>query len=532
MRWTLPILLFFLSGCVGMSLSYDQILTRPERTSGKETSTLEDVNSFLAALAKDGAPITLGTLGTSAGGLEIPLCVVADPPCANGTEARASGRVVVYLQGNIHGGEVEGKEASLMLLRELLSGLHPTWLEHLVIVCAPVYNADGNEAFGDGMRNRGHQDGPAIVGQRTNGNRLDLNREGIKAQSPEFQAVLAKIWKHWDPHAILDLHTTNGTRHGYALTYSPPLCPDTDAAILAYSRDELLPAVRTTLSKIDIELDGCHVPGIPTFDYGGARRGENGYSWSTFSPLPRYMTNYAGIRNRIGILSEATSFLPFNTRIEATRAFVTAILDRLAKDHQQITAICLEADSRAASRNPIDSEFTLGVKYDPLSRGSEEITLEDLPEDTRAVPHKAPVAIRREMAQIFDRFVASETRSLPMGWRIPAEEVALIELLDKHGINFSRVERKGFARGSHFVIEEKSIADRRYQGHRMVTLRGKWAHTLVPLLPGDVVVAAAQALGTLAFQIIEPDYPDSATTWGIISPGEKRSPVMRLDQLP
>jgi len=532
MRSIFLLLLISLPGCAAMMVHYDQVLTRPERSSGQETSTLADVNSFLAALAKNGAPITLGTLGTSAGGLEIPLCVVANPACADGAEARASGRVVVYLQGNIHGGEVEGKEAAQMLLREAVSGLHPSWLEHLVIVCVPVYNVDGNEAFGEGLRNRGHQDGPAIVGQRTNADRLDLNREGIKAESPEFQAVLEQIWKRWDPHAMLDLHTTNGTRHGYALTYSPPLGPDTDTGILTYSRDELLPAVRATLAKVKVQLDGCHLPGIATFDYGGARRGDEGYSWSTFSPLPRYMTNYAGMRNRIGILSEATSFLPFNTRIEATRGFVSAILDKLAADHVRVSEMCQIADSLASSRATGAAGFLLGIKFDPLARGNEEVHLEDLPEGTRGVPHKAPVAIKSVSAEVFDRFVASETRPLPLGWRIPAAEVSLIALIEKHGIEFSRVERKGFGRGFLFIIEERTVAERPFQGHHLVTVDGKWTPTLVPLLPGDVVVAAGQPLGTLAFQILEPDFPDSPTTWGFVDAGEKKSPVMRLDQLP
>ena len=165
--------------------------TRAERTENQETSTLADVEDFIAQLIARGAPIRRETLGISAENREIPLVICADPMVASGAEARATGRLVIYLQANIHGGEIEGKEVVQMLLRELAAGVHPQWLTRCVFVCTPIYNTDGNEAWGPGLENRAHQNGPPIVGRRPNGQGLDLNRDCRKASSPEMRAAEA-----------------------------------------------------------------------------------------------------------------------------------------------------------------------------------------------------------------------------------------------------------------------------------------------------------------------------------------------------
>src|SRR5690606_21313702 len=131
----------------------------------------------------------------------------------------------VYIQANIHAGEVEGKEALLQVLRELTVGDLRPLLDSVIVLAVPIYNADGNEAFGPATRNRPGQNGPDVVGLRPNGQGIDLNRDYIKQDVPETRAPLAFITA-WDPDAWMDLHTTNGSYHGYALTWSPGLNPN------------------------------------------------------------------------------------------------------------------------------------------------------------------------------------------------------------------------------------------------------------------------------------------------------------------
>ncbi|HXG70987.1 MAG TPA: M14 family zinc carboxypeptidase, partial [Gemmatimonadaceae bacterium] len=231
--------------------------TRPEITSYRETSRYVDVQSFLESLRRLNATLAHGSIGRTTEGREIPYVIASRPLVSTPAAAKALRRPIVYVQANIHGGEVEGKDALLALVRDLVLSPNPNALDSLVLIAVPIYNADGNERFGPQAVNRSDQNGPSSVGRRSNGMDLDLNRDYVKAEAPETRASLA-MFNTWDPDVFVDLHTTNGSFHGYALTYSPSLSP---AAAFGgvYARDSLLPVLRERMRVRH---------GFATFDYG------------------------------------------------------------------------------------------------------------------------------------------------------------------------------------------------------------------------------------------------------------------------
>src|SRR5881296_3817336 len=220
--------------------------TTAERSDYAATSTNADVGTFLDSLALAGAPVAVSEMGATALGKPIFFVIASDPTVTFPREAAAAGKLVVYLQANIHGGEVEGKEAVLAVLREL-AGPRRDLLQQLVILAAPDYNPDGNDAFGPQATNRSEQNGPELVGRRADGLNLDLNRDYFKAEAPETRASLAHVYDAWDPALMVDLHTTDGTLHGYHLTYSPPLEPNGPAGPTDFVRNQMLSALRKTL---------------------------------------------------------------------------------------------------------------------------------------------------------------------------------------------------------------------------------------------------------------------------------------------
>src|SRR5438094_1409058 len=224
-------------------------------------------------------------MGTSALGKPIYFVIASDPTVTSPGEAAASGKLVVYLQANIHGGEVEGKEAVLGLLREL-AGARRELLRQLVILVAPDYNPDGNDALGPQAVNRSEQNGPELVGRRADGLNLDLNRDYFKAEAPETRASLARVYDAWHPALLADLHTTDGTLHGYHLTYSPPLEPDGPAGPTDFVRNQMLPALRKTLQD---------EYGAPTCDYGNVETPPAPKSGETYAPPGCDGTNYVGL---------------------------------------------------------------------------------------------------------------------------------------------------------------------------------------------------------------------------------------------
>lgn len=498
--------------------------TRAELTDAQQTSSLENVNAFIRALKDQGAPITVSTLGKSAGGLEIPLVVLADPPCNNGQEARDSGRAVVYLQANIHGGEVEGKEAALALLRAASRGQHPLWLQNLVIVCVPVYNVDGNEALGPALQQRGHQDGPDPVGRRTNDHRLDLNRDCLKADSPEMRGVLNRIWAVWDPHVVLDLHTTNGTRHGYSLTYSPPLGADVDPGIQHWTKKVLLRDVADKLSE---------KYGILTFDYGNSSRRSNPRIWSSFSPLPRYVSNHAGTRNRLGILSEATSFLPFEHRIKATTLFTETVINHVACHVDEVMKICAEADQRSLML--ASQQKQLGLVFETQSRGTELVLLEKRSGDDSPPPHKAPLEVEPVPHDVRVDFKATKSRSVPAGWLIPSEETQLIDRVKLHQLEHLTILAEELLVVESYWVKELTTSPRTYQNRTIQSLNGELREENYMAKPGDVLVTAKQNQVRTAFWLLEADSPDGATNWSLLETAPQIArpfPVRRILQSP
>ncbi|MBA3657902.1 MAG: hypothetical protein H0W69_11185, partial [Gemmatimonadaceae bacterium] len=196
--------------------------TRAEATGFRETSRYADVIAFIDSLHD--RPLTFGSIGKTSEGRAIPYIIASYPQVSTPDEARALKRPIVYVQANIHAGEVEGKEALLALVRDLSAAPRPNVLDSIVLIAVPIYNADGNERFASQSVNRTEQNGPELVGVRANGQGLDLNRDYIKAEAPETRASLV-MFNTWDPDVFVDLHTTDGSYHGYALTYAPPLHP-------------------------------------------------------------------------------------------------------------------------------------------------------------------------------------------------------------------------------------------------------------------------------------------------------------------
>ncbi len=199
-------------------------LTRAERTNFLETSRYDDVIAFLDSLKTLGARIEIGSIGTTSEGRKLPYVIASRPLVKTPAEARRLGRPIAYIQGNIHAGEVEGKEAMQSLLRDLLFDKKKNVLDSVVLIVQPIYNADGNERFAPQAQNRGAQNGPEMVGTRQNASRWNLNRDYIGVDAPETRGAMAML-NAWNPDLFMDLHTTDGSIHGYGLTYSPPLTP-------------------------------------------------------------------------------------------------------------------------------------------------------------------------------------------------------------------------------------------------------------------------------------------------------------------
>ncbi|MFM8271760.1 MAG: M14 family zinc carboxypeptidase, partial [Gemmata sp.] len=253
-------------------------------------------------IVRRGPTARLDHFGTSHEGRMLPLLVIADPPVATPEEAQQSGRLVVLAFANIHGGEVDGKEALLALARDLTDKPHPL-LKDLVVLLVPNLNADGNELIDP--KHRPGDNGPVEgAGTRANAQGHDLNRDFVKLESPEVRA-LVKLVNAWNPAMVIDCHTTNGSRHRYTLTYDGPRYPSTDTEIARWSTSTLFPAVTKRVKA----GTGYDIAPYGNFDKDRTR-------WETYPASPRYGVQYFALCGRVGVLSESYSYAPFKDRIE------------------------------------------------------------------------------------------------------------------------------------------------------------------------------------------------------------------------
>ena len=491
--------------------------TRAERTDWLETSRYEDVQRFIEAVA--GSPLLhAGTFGYSYEGRPLPLVVVgADLVDGSPESVEATGRTRVLVLANIHAGEVEGKEASQILLRRLAAGQHGEWLDSLVVLVAPIYNADGNERVS--VSNRYRQNGPfGGVGERANAQGLDLNRDHTKLETPEARS-LVRLMSRYDPHLVVDLHTTNGTYHGYHLTYAPPLHPNTAPWIVGLLRERWLPSVTAAIGR----EYGWHL-----YYYGNAYApagGERG--WYTYDHRPRYNSNYVGLRNRFGILSEAYSYADFEERTLATLAFVEEVL---AFAHAHAT----ELDRRVADADALDlrgRRLALRAEHEPggeveILMGAVEERLS--PYSGRHYRARLDVAEPEPMRE-YGTFRATETGVVPDAYYVPGGLQPVLDLLSLHGVRTTTLPAGQTLRVERFRVDSTRAEPREFQGHRQREVFGAWEPVETALPEGTVVVPLDQPLARLVFALLEPRSDDGVVNWNLVDAAlaEGRYPILR-----
>ena len=289
---TLFLLVALVASAVAQSVGYPpELFTQAEKSNYAKTTTSKDVRAFVNKLDELSDLVNVEIIGHSASGQALQLVIMANPAVSSPEEAKKTGKPVVYIQANIHAGEVEGKEASLKLMREIAFENKTYLLDNQIILFCPNYNPDGNDKMAE--TNRGNQDGsPLLTGERASGEGFDLNREGIKVEALEAKALVKNVFIRWDPVLFVDQHTDNGSWHGYALNFAPSFHSAGQAGPTLLTKDELLPWVEKNVR------DRSSMP-LWWHGYLRMRKGQQG-SYTAYSHLPRYIANYVGLRNRMG----------------------------------------------------------------------------------------------------------------------------------------------------------------------------------------------------------------------------------------
>jgi uncharacterized membrane protein YgcG len=550
-------------------------LTRPELTGFAETSRYDEVVAYMKAMAAISPKIHLTTYGYTYEGRPMPLAVIGAPG-ATAEQVLATKKTRVYIQGNIHAGEVEGKEALLWLLRSIAKGERNAWLESMVLLINPIYNADGNERVT--VTNRGSQNGPTGgMGTRENAQGLDLNRDGVKLETAEARSM-ARLLTQYDPQVAMDLHTTDGSSNsGFTMTYETSLNPNDSKATSGLLRDVLLP----TITKAAKEKHG-----ESWFYYGGVSGTGDDRGWHSDAELakPRYTHTYFGVRNRLGLLTETYSYASFQDRINNTYWFLEEALGFVAKNGETVRKAVATAEAESIIGKQLSVRQQLVRAPEPRAIVFSPTTSERNPYVADR-PYRAMVrgSQTTEMLPVFLTTETTETSLAPRAWIIPnvsspepeqpaggrgappagggggrggggrgagggggfggrgpagsptARLIASVtDRLEAHGIKFTRTDREMPVSGEQFRIASNTIAEREYQGtHKMRTLTGAWEPTSQTLPVGSLIIPMDQPLARLAFILFDPRSDDGFMAWNILdamlgaAPAPAVYPVLR-----
>jgi hypothetical protein len=498
------------------SAALADLQTRAERTNFTETSRYDDVIAFLNVVDQASSLVSVTSFGYSFEGRPLPLAVVGRVSDARPTTVRATGKLRVYIQANIHAGEVEGKEAVQALVRDIARGAHREWLDSTVLLINPIYNADGTERVS--LTSRGAQNGP-IGGQgtRANAQNLNINRDDIKLDTPEARSMV-KLLNDYDPHVMIDLHTTNGSRHAYHLTYETPNNPAVDPRIIEMSRAWL-----TQLAKAIKAKDGWDFHA-----YGNVSGESPERVWRTVEDLPRYTHNYWGMRNRFGILSETYSYLPFEDRVTTNRRFLEELL---GFGHANAARL---RDAAAAADKLMLIGQQLSLRSRP-KRSSQmvEILMGDIEEEVNPysgrIMHKRLDVRKPERMWEEASFETTETERVPTAYFVLPEQKLAIERLRAHGIVLERLAEPLTVPVEQFQIASTEVAPQPFENHQERTVTGKYAPVDRPIPAGAYRVSTNQPLARLAFYLLEPRSNDGLLTWNVFDEAIKQSqyPILR-----
>jgi len=495
----------------GQSAGWNQaLMTRPERTVFMETSHNEDVVKFIAALKASCPLVTVEQFGTTKMGNPLQLVIMANPAITSPEQAKASGKPVIYIQANIHAGEVEGKEASMQLMREIATGQRKYLLDNQIILFCPNYNPDGNDQLADNTRPT-QEGSPKLAGVRESGEGLDLNREGMRAEAIEMKALLKGVFNRWDPALMMDLHADNGSWHGYMVNVAPSFQSAGLPEPTNFTKDLLRDVFKTVRDK----------SGMNIFWHGYlSMRPNEQPTFMAYDHLPRFITNYVGLRNRMGILSETFPHELFEKRILSNYYLLVSVLEYTGSHAKAVSEVVAKADQATVDLIKSSAgKIQRGVTYQPAAEADPVRMLirETVPyTDANGRKRQRPTGDLSwiENVKQFNHFEPVKLSTVPRTYLFPAELETIARKLEQHGIIVQKTQKKIRVEGEEFLVTHYGEEAKKnpWEGKKMA-LEGNFRPVKKNIPAGWYAVDMAQPLAWLIFYLLEPQSDDGLLNW-------------------
>ncbi len=419
-------------------------------------------------------------------------------------KAKASRKAVVLVQNGIHAGEIEGKDACMLLLRDILITKERSHLlDNVILLVIPVLNADGHERTSE--FNRPNQNGPEEMGWRTNSRNLNLNRDFMKADAPETRAFLS-LFQEWTPDFFIDNHATNGADYQYHVTYALEKNANIDARLGEWGQRSFLPDVLTS-----VEHEGFLTAPYIQFKEDTVESG-------IIDPpaLPRFSTGYTAAQNRLGLLVETHSLKPFENRVRSTYAMNYAALEYINKHHKHLKRLNAAADSAASKLKELEISFTLSDNSTPFDFKALQAIYHNSSITGNDVPHYSRTPVN-QIIPYFGEVQTTKKISLPKAYVIPLQWEDILAVLDLHGIAYSRMKKRQTLTVVQYGFGDYRFSPRPYEGRQGVNVTCFRTEKRVAFDAGTAVVRTDQRTNRVLVHLLEPESPDSFVSWGFFN---------------
>jgi hypothetical protein len=481
--------------------------TAYERSGYVETGSYDEAVAYCRRLAAASPQARVITFGVSPQGRPLIALMMSREGAFTPEAARRSRKALVILNNGIHSGEIEGKDADLLMARDILiAKSQERLLDNVNLLLIPIFSVDAHER--SSPYNRINQNGPRMMGWRATAVNLNLNRDFMKADAEEMQAML-RLLHAWKPDFLFDNHTTDGADWQYAMQLAMPLAQTQAAPVLEWTQGMLASVLP------QVERDGfLNAPYFDGVDYSHLDRG---LSVSDFTA--RFSTGYLAAMNRPNMLVETHMLKPYRQRVEATYSINRRVIEYIDAHAAELKAANRAADEAETRLKPGDAmalevqttaetrPFTFrGWQYQPYrSAISGALT----PAWTHE-PTNTETTIR-------DRFAPTLTVPAPAAYALPPQWKEVIMRLELHGLHLIRLKRPMTGSFETYRFEDVAFPREPFEGRFQPRYKAVKITEERTLPAGAVIVPVAQVGAKLAMQLLEPDAPDSLAHWGLFN---------------
>ena len=502
--WSL--LIVFLLAVQGFTQTSDW-KTFYEKSNFMRTPRYEETVAFCKRLAAASPEIHFTSFGKSPQGRDLPLLIIDKNGNFNPRAVRTTDNAVLLIQAGIHAGEIDGKDAGLMLFRDIALGKKFSGLlNHVTVLFIPIFNVDGHEHFS--RYNRINQNGPEEMGWRVTAQNLNLNRDYLKADTPEMQAWLT-LFQKWLPDFFIDCHVTDGADYQYPLTYAMETTGSMDKNLTSWTSDVYLNYMKESMAASGILVSSYIIP---------RKRHDPKSGLVSWSASPRYSEGYTAIQNRPGLLIETHMLKDYKTRVTATYEMLRHTIELLDQQHKALRSLVQNADVFSASPafrrqsfpvrfrpDPKDSVMIdfLGVAYKQIKSdlsGGQWFQYSDKPA-TFHIPY-------------FNKQLPAAQVDLPEAYIIPPEWTSIIERLSLHGVTYFKLTAPKTVTVKSYKFSDVKWQERPFEGRHTLTFKQEEIEQTRTFPAGSVVIDMNQRAARVAAHILEPLAPDSYLFWG------------------